>query len=120
MQWQGQAGTSDGNCGTLSLFLLMKVGPDPALSVAAVLLNPRVTPMLKLLPISQGLNQASSVGLNAHAKPQHSAQNSSRSDAEMTFHLCVGDGRERCLHRGWLSQSRGLRDAAESIARSVF
>lgn len=53
MQQQGQAGTSpDGNCNSLSLFLLMRVGPDPVLPVAAVLLNPGVTPMLKLLPIS--------------------------------------------------------------------
>lgn len=53
VQQQGQAGTSpDGNCDSLSLFLLMRVGPDPVLSVAAVLLNPGVIPMLKLLPIS--------------------------------------------------------------------
>lgn len=52
MQWQGQVETSDGNCANLSFFLLMRVRPDPVLSVSAVLLNPGVTPVFKLLPIS--------------------------------------------------------------------
>lgn len=52
MQWQGQVGTSDGNCDNLSFFLLMRVRPDSAPSVSAVLLNPGVTSVFKLLPIS--------------------------------------------------------------------
>lgn len=52
VQWQGQVGTSDGNCDNLSFFLLMRVRPDPVLSVSAVLLNQGVTPVFKLLPIS--------------------------------------------------------------------
>lgn len=52
VQWQGQVGTSDGNCDNLFFFLLMRVRPDPVLSVSAVLLNQGVTPVFKLLPIS--------------------------------------------------------------------
>lgn len=52
VHWQGQVGTSDGYWDNLSFFLLMRVKPDPALSVSAVLLNPGVTPAFKLFPIS--------------------------------------------------------------------